>query len=208
MDTDRVKEALTLSLSLMGNTFACFFQERRKMVVGINSQLGHMANEDFDSSDIIFGEGTVDCIKKRVKAIKTLQKVKQPFRQGSAQERGQPVHRGKQGHFQHSVSKNWVLIQTSWKEEEKEQRKGNRAELQETLPVSTFGRWETSGKRPNYTYNPCPLHQYNLPSRVLETSHHIVPYYNYPTTRLYSRKAQTLPCEWSNSIQILGRHTC
>ena len=110
MDTDRVKEALKLSLSLMGNAFARFSQERRrKILVGINSQLGHMADEDFDSSDVLFGEGAVDRIKKRTEAIKTLQRVKQPFRQGGAQGRGQPVHRGKQGHFRHSVSKGRVL---------------------------------------------------------------------------------------------------
>ena len=58
-----------------------------------------MADEDFHSSDVLFGEGAVDRIRKRAEAIKTLQKVKQPFRPGGPQGRGQPVHRGKQGHF-------------------------------------------------------------------------------------------------------------
>ena len=110
IDTDGVKDTLKLSLSLVGNTFAHFSQERRrKILVGINSQLGHMADEAFDSSDILFGEGAVDRIKKSDEAIKTLQKANQPFRRGGAQGRGQPVHRQKQGHSRHSVSKHHVL---------------------------------------------------------------------------------------------------
>jgi hypothetical protein len=57
IDTDRVKEALKLSLSLLGNSFAWFSQERRKILVGINSQLGHMVDEDYESSNVLLGEG-------------------------------------------------------------------------------------------------------------------------------------------------------
>ena len=110
MDTDKVKETLKLSLSLLGNCFARFSQERRrKVLVGINSQLGHMAEEVFESPDVLFGDGAVDRIQKRAEAIKTLQKVKQPFRQGGVQGKGLPVHRGKQGQFRYSIGKNRPL---------------------------------------------------------------------------------------------------
>ena len=108
METDEVKEALKLSLSLLGNSFVRLSQERRrKILVGINSQLGHMAEEVFEPSDVLFGEGAVDRIQKRAEAIKTLQKAKQPFRQGGVQGKGLSVHRGKQGQFRNqSVGKN------------------------------------------------------------------------------------------------------
>ena len=107
LDVVRVKEAVKLSLSLLGNSFACFSQERRrKILVGINSQLEHMAEEEFEPSDVLFGEGAVDRIQKRAEVIKTLQKAKQPFRQGGVQGKGFPVHRGKQGQSRYSVGKN------------------------------------------------------------------------------------------------------
>ena len=101
IDAVKVKDTLRLSLSLLGNSFARLSQEsRRKVLTGINSQLGHMAEEVFEpSGDVLFGDGAVDRIQKRTEAIKTLQKAKQPFRQGGVQGKGLPVHRGKQGQF-------------------------------------------------------------------------------------------------------------
>ena len=56
-------------------------------------------------------------------------------------------------------------IQTSRKEEEKGQRKGSRAESQETLPVSTLRRWKTSGKHTKCTCNGYPTKHINITSR-------------------------------------------
>ena len=83
-DIDMVKDTLRPSLSLMGNSFAHLSQERRrKDLTGINSQLGHMAEENFEPSEgVLFGDGVVNRIRKRTEAIKTLQKAKQPFLQG------------------------------------------------------------------------------------------------------------------------------
>jgi len=53
----------------------------------------------FESSDVVFGEGAVDRIKKRVEAISTLRKVKQLFWQVGTQERGLPVYRRKHGQY-------------------------------------------------------------------------------------------------------------
>jgi len=106
LDKTQVSELLKHSLSLLGNCYARFSQERRrKILLGINSQLGHMADEDFESSEVLFGEGAVDRIQKRAEALKTLRRVKQPFRQGGAQGRGLPVHRGKQGPYRTSFNK-------------------------------------------------------------------------------------------------------
>ena len=73
MDTDQVKETLKISLSLLGNCFARFYQERRrKVLVGINSQLGHMAKEVFESPDVLFSDGAVDRIQRLLRPFRRL----------------------------------------------------------------------------------------------------------------------------------------
>jgi hypothetical protein len=105
-DVSQTVEAVKLSLALLGNCFARFSQERkRKILLAINSQLDHLADEEFELSDTLFGEGAVDRIQKRVDTLKTLQKAKQPFRQSGMQGKGRPTYRGKQGPSRPSFSR-------------------------------------------------------------------------------------------------------
>ena len=67
-------------IALLGNFYARLTKERRrKVLVGIHKDLSHMADEEFDANDVLFGEGAVDRIQKWSDALKTLRRVKQPF---------------------------------------------------------------------------------------------------------------------------------
>lgn len=144
LDIDMVKDTLRLSLSLMGNSFAHLSQERRrKVLTGINYQLGHMAEENFEPSEgVLFSDGVVDCIRKRTEAIKTLQKAKQPFRQGGVQGKSFPIHRGKQTQF-HSGKDRALPYPNKMGRGGRGVKKGNRAVPKEALPSSTPRRWRT-----------------------------------------------------------------
>ena len=83
---EELQAALQCSLRLTGNVFARLTQERRrKALCAIHKDLGHMAEEEFDSSKMLFGESVVERVKKRHDALKTLRAAKQPFRKGGVQ---------------------------------------------------------------------------------------------------------------------------
>ena len=89
-------------MRLTGSLFARLSQERRrKVLMGINKDLAHMAEEDFKSVDTLFGEDAVDRIKKRHDAIKTLKHVRQPFRKGGTQRPNRFGRRESQGSHQY-----------------------------------------------------------------------------------------------------------
>ena len=97
---EELQSALQCSLKLMGNVYARLTQERRRKVLcAIHKDLGHMAEEEFKSSNLLFGDEVVDRVKKRHDALKTLRSVKQPFRRGGAQKPGQSGRRENQGHL-------------------------------------------------------------------------------------------------------------
>ena len=76
-----VTTAVKQALSLMGNFFARLTKERRrKALLGLNKDLAHMADEDFEATGVLFGVGAIDRIEKRSGVLKSLRRVKQPFR--------------------------------------------------------------------------------------------------------------------------------
>ena len=47
--------------------------------MGLNKDLAHMADEDFESTGVLFGVGAIDRIEKRSGVLESLRRVKQPF---------------------------------------------------------------------------------------------------------------------------------
>jgi len=103
--TEELQSALQCSLQLMGNTVACLTKERRRKVLcAVHKDLGHMAEEEFESSTSFFGEEVVDGVRKRHDVLKTLRQAKQPFWRGGAQRQNLSGHHDNQGSYQYQGS--------------------------------------------------------------------------------------------------------
>ena len=95
-------------------------------------------SQGFESSNV---KGAVDRIQKRAEAIKTLQKAKQPFRQGRSVYREKASLCTKENKTSSATASAKTVSSptpTSREEEGKGQRKGSRGEPQQTLPTSTL----------------------------------------------------------------------
>ena len=72
----------------MGNNFcACLTKERHwKVILEIHRDFTHMADEDFEATGVLFGDGAVDRIQKWLEALKHSEELNSLFRRAGLQE--------------------------------------------------------------------------------------------------------------------------